>query len=267
MSEETIITRTPAMRRRTWIIRGVLWSFVIVVFSFVTGCTLLIEPPIHLLFGWVFHGMTTLPPLLANWRMALFPAGCLVLAGVLIHRFVCRSLGAKEVPLSWRPAHTMASLALLLLGCGAAIALSGVVHQTVWLMGDPWTENRGRRAKQTQAVSNARQVLLALHEFHDAEGHYPSSLRELEGKFIHSPKLVWVETETSRLPEAFIFLKPGGTISLTEVEPLIVSPVFESRQKIVVGYSDNSVTSLPAGKLESILKGGGKKKIETTPHP
>lgn len=267
MSEETIITRTPAMRRRTWIIRGVIWFIVILVFTSLTGCTLLLEPPFLFLFGWVFHGMQTLPALLGNWRMALLPAGCLVLAGVLLHRFVRRCLAEKEVPVSWRPVHTMASLALLLLGCGAAIALSGVVHQTVWLMGDRWIETRGRRAEQTQAVSNARQVMLALYEFHDAEGRYPKSLQELETKFSLPTKLVWVATENGKLPEPFIFLKPGGTMSLTEIEPLIVSPVFESQQKIVVGYSDNSVSSLPASKLDSILNGGGKRKYETTPNP
>ncbi len=265
MSEESIVTRTPAKQRRTWIIRGVLWSFVILLFSVTTGCTLLLETPFHFLVGWYLHATKALPPLLEKWQALLLPAGCLFLAGILIHRFICRCLAAKGKPLRWRPANTVASLALVLLGCGAAIALSGVVHQAVWLLSDRWIEDRGKRAEQTQAVSNARQLMLALHEYHESAGHYPNSLQELESTFPASPALLMVKTETTSVAEPFIFLKPGGSVSTVEVEPVIISPIFESAQKIVVGYSDGSVSSLPTSRLGLILSGGGNLKTKNTP--
>ncbi|MES2921716.1 MAG: hypothetical protein V4819_09220 [Verrucomicrobiota bacterium] len=255
MSEETIIARSPVRTAISWIVRGVLCCVVILFFLLMIQSVVIIEVPIHFLFGWVFHGMTTLPPLLGNWRMLLLPAGCLVLAGVLIHRFVCRSLKAKEVYLVWRPTHTLAFLALLLLGCGAAIALSGVVHQSVWLMGDRWIENRGRRAELTEAVNNARQLMMALMEFHDEKGHYPNSLQELESELNIPHQLVWLKTGNGKVPEPFILLHPGGTRPMNADEPLIVSPVIQRDGKVAVGYGDCSVRSLPVSKLASVLAG------------
>lgn len=263
MSEETVVARKSSTR--TWIIRGVLWSIVIFVITILSSCTLILEAPIHFLFGWVFHAVKTLPPLLANWRMVLFPAGCLLLAGVLIHRFVGRWFKAKERPQPWRPFFTVASLALLMLGCAAAITLSGALHQFIWLMGDPWIENRGRRMEQTLAVNNARQLVMGLFEYHQKHGHYPNSLLELKSELDFPARLFLVPVDYSRVSEPFILLNPGGTRAVNPDEPLIVSPVIINVGKIVVGYGDGSVTSLPAKSLNRVIQGESRSKIQQQP--
>jgi len=254
MSEEPLALKTPASRRWTWVIRGVLWSLVILLFTFITGCTLLIETPVHLLRGWLFHAMKTTPQALGNWRAFVLPSGCLILAGILIHRFVQRCLVTQGAAQRLRPADTIAALSLLLLGCGAAIALSGIVHQTVWLMADPWTEDRGKRADLTACVNDARQLMLALAEFHVEKGHYPESLQELVTTLNVPSQLAWVRYGTGKVREPFLLLHPGGKRAVTADEPLIVSPILQQDGKVVVGYGDCSVRSLPARMLDRILE-------------
>jgi len=250
---------------RTWIIRGVLWTFVIFVFSVLSSCTVLVETPVHFVLGWLFHAVKALPSLLGNWRPLVVPLGCLVLATWLIHRFIRWSQVAKGNPPSWRVRHTVSAVSLLLLGCGAAIALSGVVHQSVWLMSDPWTENRGKRMEQTLAVNNARQLVMGLFEYHEKHGHYPNSLRELESELDAPARLFSVPVGYSRVNEPFVLLHPGGTRAVNPDEPLIVSPVIQSAGKIVVGYGDGSVTSLLAKDLERVIKGESRFKIQQQP--
>ena len=186
--------------------------------------------------------------------MILLPIGCLMVAGFLLHRFVCWWVKVKGNEMTWRPAHTMTALGIFLLGCAAAIAMSGVVHQLVWLSKDPWTEDRSRKPYQTEAVNNARQLLFVLYEFQEPEGRHPSSLQELEGKYQIPRRLWWVRTGDEKIPEPFVLLYPGGTESSEAIEPWIVSPIIGSGGKIVVGYSDGSASSLPAGSLEKILQ-------------
>lgn len=252
MSEEAIPTKPPPSRRWTWIIRGVLWTIVILVFSALGSCTVLVETPVHFVLGWFFHAAKALPPLLANWRPLVAPLGCLVLATWLVHRFVRWWQMAKGEAPSWRLWHTFSAVALLLLGSGAAIALSGVVHQAVWLLSDPWIEDRGKRAELTMAVKNGRQLMLALLEFHETNGCYPHGFHELE----LPQDLMWVQSSNRSVREPFILLHPGGKQLANGDEPMIVSPVIQSMGKIVVGYGDGSVRSLPAVQLGKILRTG-----------
>ena len=239
-----------------------MWTFVILVFSALGSCTVLVETPIHFVLGWLFHAVKALPPLLGNWRPLVAPLGCLVLATWLIHRFVRWSQVAKGKPLSWRVGHTISATSLLMLGCGAAIALSGVLHQTVWLMSDPWTEDRGKKSDQVEAVNNTRQLMMALMEFHDSKGHYPNSLQELETEFDLPSQLAWVQNGLGKVREPFILLHPGSTRLVNADEPLIVSPVIQRVGKIAVGYGDGSVTSLLAKDLDRVIKGESRLQIQ-----
>jgi hypothetical protein len=254
VTEDAIPTKPRASRRWTWIIRGILWTIVILVISALGSCTVLVETPVHFVLGWFFHAAKTLPSLLGNWRPLVAPLGCLVLATWLVHRFVRWWQVAKGKTPSWRLRHTCSAVALLLLGSGAAIALSGVVHQVVWLLSDPWMEDRGKRAELTMAVNNGRQLMLALLEFHQTKGRYPYGFHELE----LPQDLMWVQTSNRSVREPFILLHPGGRRFVNADEPLIVSPVIQREGKFVVGYGDGSVRSLPAVQLGKILRTGGQ---------
>lgn len=240
MSEEVNVPKTSASR--------VLWA-IMILFLF-----LLAETPVHFVLGWFFHATKALPPLIANWRLLVGPLGCLVLATWLVHRFVRWWQLAKGGTPSWRFQQTWSAVALFLLGSGAAIALSGVVHQTVWLMSDPWTENRGKSAQLISTMKSGRLLLEAVQEFHQTNGRYPNTFEELESGRELPRGLMWVQCGNRGVSEPFILLHPGGESLMNADEPLIVSPVIQNLGKIEVGYGDGSLRVLPASQLGKILR-------------
>lgn len=259
MNEEPIVVRSGWQIAGSWVLRIVVTLFVLILFVPMAATLLVtLEAPFHLAFGWIFHAGKALPPLLGGWRAFLLPLGCLVMAGVLIHRFASRWIDAKGSPRCLRPKETVAAISLLLLGSGAAISLSGIVHQAVWLMSEPMTENRGMRADLTATVNDARQLMLALYEYYDENGHYPNALGDLETEIGIPPRLTWARYGTRTVPEPFILLCPGRTRAANEDEPLIVSPVLPRDGKFVVGYGDMSVRTLPATQFSRILRERGK---------
>lgn len=256
MSETPVITRSKTRSVILWIIRTVILGIIVVFFSAMMRTIVLVEFPIHFLLGWMFHSWEVLPPLLAKSHALALPLGCLVLAGVLAHRFIRSALAKNGSSRNWRPTDTFSSIVLVLLGCGAAIALSGVAHQVVWLMGDRWVRSN-HRTEQTVAVNNARQLMFALMEFHDLHHRYPNSLHELDIlSDLQSDildRLIWVDVNDNRLEEPFILLHSGQERLSNPDEPVIVSPIIGSTGKFVVGYGDFSVRSLPASQFNKIV--------------
>lgn len=240
-----------------WFVGVTLCVFLLLVVMVILtggGFVFIIETPIRFFIGWVPHAFKILPSFSANPRSFLLPIGCLILAGILLHRFIQRSLASKTPRLVWRSKDTIFSLLLLLSGCAAAIALSGVVHQAVWLMSGRVIENHGKRSELTYAVGNARQLMLALLEFHEAKQRYPYSLQEVTTEFDMQPRVTQVEPEDSDILEPFILLYPGRTRVADGKEPVIVSPVITKDGKIVVGYGDMSVRSIPGSRLGEIIE-------------
>ena len=93
---------------------------------------------------------------------------------------------------------------MLLLGSAAAIALSGVVHQMFWLAGGKVIESN-RRGDLTEAMSNGRQLMLALFEYQDKNDRYPESFEEVVPEIIQHPvhlrQLSWLGRGDGRVPE------------------------------------------------------------------
>jgi len=198
----------------------------------------LFEVPFRLLCGWAVHAWVTLPPLLARWNELLLPAAALGLALFLTDRFIRWALAAKGSKLSWQGRHTVAATFLVLLGAAAAIAMSGIVHQAVWLGGEPWW-GKGRGYQLTEVVSNARQIAVAMQELERKNGRYPESLAELE----LPANLLIAEPRERGLVEPFVYLKPAKHLPAGEVVPVIVSPMLPDREKVCVAF-------LPSGNAD-----------------
>lgn len=255
MSEETVTIGSPSKRKWKWFLRGTIGIFAVLVFSLLGHHIVLVETPVHFVFGWLFHMVREAPPLWANWRAILPPLGSLALGSWLIHRFAGWLLAANGKPGSWRPRQTLMTVALFLLGCAAAIAMSGIVHQLVWLLKDPWLEDRSRKSNLVTTMSNARQLLLAIHEHHDSEGSYPDSLNGLELLGDRPNRILWVNTGNGGVKEPFVLLHPGTKRILDADEPLIASPVIQGDGgRVVVGYADSSVRSANLQQFAKILQ-------------
>jgi hypothetical protein len=154
----------------------------------------------------------------------------------------------------------LAGLSLLLLVSAAAIATSGIMHQFVWLAGGKMIESRGRNADLTMAMSNGRQLMLCLLEYEDTKGRYPRSFVELEefegfeGQKETIRQLWWLDTRDGNVPEPWILLRPGSAETALAEDPVIVSPVIRSREKVAVVFGDSSVRSMTVKMFEDLMK-------------
>jgi hypothetical protein len=253
--------------------RGVIYALGLLFLAFLflmiaSRYVWLILLPFHLICGWFIHASKALPHLFGKWQEAILPMGCLLMASVIAHRFVRRWVDEKFPDRTWRIRHTAGALSLLLLGSAAAIAASGVVHQMFWLASgkvikiNRWTE-------LTEATSNGRQLMMALTEYRDTNGRYPDSFEQLAPEMIRYTevlgRLSWLESRDGTAPEPWILLKPLDSDMTTARVPVIVSPILNSGEisKVVVGYSDGSVSTIYGEQLKGILdharraEGGG----------
>lgn len=225
---------------------------VLLMFAACSGLITFLEFPLRLAFGWIWHLVQGVPVLLPQWPELLLPLACLAVATWLAHRFIRWWLAAKGSALDWRGRHTVSAAAIILLGSAAAIALSGVAHQAVWLADAPWWTNGGRAYERTEAMNKIRQLHRALVDFESEHGRPPDSLEELDPAI--NRRLFHQSPSAGEPPEPIVYLKPGDSDPATVV---LVSPLLESlRERVVVGFRSGEAKSLPVrpGQLEEILE-------------
>lgn len=214
------------------------------------GLILLFEVPFRLLCGWAVHVWVTLPPLLPRWNELLFPLAALGLSLFLTDRFIRWTLAAKGSKLPWQSRHTVSATFLVLLGAAAAIAMSGIVHQMVWLGAEPWWGN-GRGMQQTIALDKARQIAVAIKEFEQKNDRYPESLAELD-----LPRdLLLVPSRERGLAEPFVYLKPADDrkADIDAGLAVVVSPVLPDRGRVAVGHLSGDAILVQADQLPDLL--------------
>jgi hypothetical protein len=211
------------------------------------GLILLFEVPFRLLCGWAVHAWVTLPPLLPRWNELLLPLGALGLALFLTDRFIRWALAAKGSERAWQGRHTVAATFLVLLGAAAAIAMSGIVHQMVWLGGERWWGNG--RSQVTVAMSHTRQIIMWIHDFEEQNGRYPESLADLDLPV----GLRAVPSREQGLQEPFVYLKPTESPSAGEELLVLVSPLLPDSDRVVVGYLSGTTTAIQADQLPALL--------------
>ena len=262
MSDEPITPVEPAKRKRSWVGRSIVVGILCFIVIGFFGAVVVIELPFHLVCGWVIHANNTLPPLLAEWRSALLPLAALVVAGFMLHRFIRWATQATERNRPWRSSHTLAAMALLLLGYGAAITLIGIAHQSTWLLSERWIGNgrSGPLVEEMQAFSQTQNLTHALEEFHARNGRYPGAMDELDVPM----KSLLVKTGDGGGAGSFIYLKPKGQPGGPE-EPIIVSPMVGSRQEFVVGFTSTEVRAMNWEKLAKLLQPAAPAPLPTTP--
>ena len=252
MSEEQP-SLTPAQKARERIYAIIAIS-VVVMFLVCSGLITALELPLRLLLGWIIHLGNSIPALVPQWHKLLLPLGCLALATWLVHRFIRWWISANGSAIAWRARHTISATLLVLLGSAAAIALSGVVHQAVWLLDAPWWVNRGRFMIRTEATNKIRQLHLAILDFETEHGRYPDSLAEVKT----NRQLLYQSPDRGEPPEPILYLKPREApvhSDTNEDIALLVSPLLGSeREWIVVGFTSGAARSMLRQQLPEILE-------------
>jgi hypothetical protein len=253
MSEEP-----PATKLRIWQERlyAIIAISLVVMFLGCSGLITVFELPLRLALGWIWHLVQAIPALLPQWHKLLLPLGFLALATWLVHRFIRWWITAKGNALDWRARHTVAATSLVLLGTAAAIALSGVVHQAVWLAEAPWWRDQSKAIERAEAMNKIRQLHIAIIEFEDEHGRYPDSLAELDLEK-HS-KLLYQSPASGEPPEPILYLKPREAPVHSDTDDgiaILVSPLLGSgRDRVVVGFTSGAAKVMFREQLPEILE-------------
>jgi hypothetical protein len=211
----------------------------------------LLEIPFHMLSGWAFHALETLPPFLAKWRSAVLPVGCLIIAVWLTHSFICRWAKIKRPDLKWRIKYTLSIYSLLFLSSAAAIAMSGIVHQFFWLSKEDVIERRGVSDKAILMLT-ARNLNQAICGSYNMNQRYPHSLDEIVEYYLE-PDHHWYSKRGVGVPEPFILIQPRSSDKLEHDEVTLVSPYFHSIDQYAVGFGDGSVRWMKPAMLKRFL--------------
>lgn len=263
MSEEPVTIQKPPARRR--VVRSALWLLALLAVLLILLAAIrnvfIIEIPFHLAIGWLLHAVRSMPVLFAHGRSCLLPFGCLILAGILLHRFIRRTLASMKSPIVWRTKHTIASLLLLFSGCAAAIAMSGIVHQAAWLTDGELTEDISKKSDLAAAYGETRNLLMLLYDYHDSKGRYPNSLQELATEYQEPQHVLWLQGGPGAVAEPYVLLHPGAVTAVPADEPLVVSPIIQREGKMVVGYGDLTAKSVPAEQWKAIFQKLERKNI------
>lgn len=259
MSEERASSRKPKRHYIAWAL------LILFLFTLIGLIPWLIEMVMHLLIGFLIHAWKNLPPLMAQWPSLILPLACLLIAVALADHFVRWFLQGKLLANRWKAAHTIMATFLILLTVAAAIAMSGITHQSAWLAQEPWLRDRNAPIR-AMAILNAGQVMKCLYVYQSKHQRYPDSLHELlADDELLRPEVLRVQTSDSETTDPFIFLKPGGVPSANSNDALIMSPILNSsRPVVIVGYEDTSVRVEPASAFETILK---QASVHSAPKP
>lgn len=236
-----------------------LWAFVIVFVIF----TLLFFPgglPIlqafwALVTGWVSHGFRVMPAFAAKWQSTILPVAAVLLAWWVGHRWLRGFLKAKGSSLleKWTIRHSGALLALLMLGSAAAVSISGVVHQAMWLGQTQWTEIRGARPL-TIARLEMRNLMQMMHYFNNENGRLPKNLDELRMSEVNRD-YHFVERTFFRshgLVLSPMMTQPGAVLeNLNPATVILISDLVEGHHVIV--RADGSQDAISVEELEELI--------------
>lgn len=221
----------------------------------------ILELPFRLFAGWFFHASRAFSHFSTDFfsfaRAAAFPCAAAAIALWGTHRLVLWWRASNGISNDWRFKHTALAGTLIFLGSAAAIALSGVLHEAVWLPQGKIIKSN-RRMPLTMAINNARQLGMLLFEHESDHESLPKSLLDLEelaGDSFRLQRLLFVDLGTQGPPEPFIFLK-SGTSSNNPHEILMISPQMTEDGSFAVLKADLSVTRQKPEKFVEVIKTG-----------
>ena len=174
--------------------------------------------------GWAFFIYQNITQLSFNWEMIACGVVALIMATYGFHRLVIWI--RKEKLWQWRWSLSIVTLMLFLFA--ASIAMTGIIHQSAWLVKSPMLHNSRTAAYRTKSVAHLKQIYIGILMYEEENKKYPDSLeqiREVEPRM--SNVLLYCQTEDGWEP--WIYLgnlhnaakKKGKTLNL----PLAMSPV------------------------------------------
>jgi hypothetical protein len=176
---------------------GILLVCLFLILLFCVGMQFVFEAPFTLAFGWPRYLWRVIPQLHPD--PGSFAAGVVCLVGFTLgaHAFLRWLYGVwgteegeslDKKPRRWQWRRTMQLVGLFVLMFVSGIAVTGMIHQTGWLIQSP--EPLLHNSWDDRAVSvsgnNLKQICLAAHSYQDADGDLPKSTFDATGGPMHS---------------------------------------------------------------------------------
>lgn len=238
-------TSPPASRKRR-IIRGFLWALGVIVPLFLlaqAGHPWLLLIVFYLTLGWAIHAWRI--PGMIDWN---FPTLLISFAGLaatvfLVRRVIDWFAAESEKPAPATPVIVRITLIVICI-CGAAISLSGIIHQAVWLAGKPLTYGIGRLSTwQHQVTSNVQTTLKSLKKHAAAHGEFPRFLSELSREDSSTASALYYQiSEDPDSLEPLVYLRPGQPLEeLPPETPVLIAPRVGSLYA-VIGCANGTVS-------------------------
>ena len=211
---------------------------------------LLLEPPCRLLFGWVFYLAEVLPRTRFNLELLLSSLGALVLGTTGLQWLMRTFCGRSRWP--WR--FTLAWCGVLIVMFGTSIAAVGIVHQIGWLFRLPqWVDMRGM-GTQVKAMSNARQVMLAVRQYAGAHnGKFPNSCADMMPEIVTDSRIFWVSVDKNMPLEPLVYAGAGLHDTDFGNLPVVWAPRPSADGRRVVARLDGSAEVVREDKFQEML--------------
>lgn len=252
----------PVWKRRLIRLGVLIWIGVLAIFFLslvlLSGTSpYLLDPPFHLLFGWIGFLWVTLPKMAMRWEMIFSALIALAFAMVILHvvaRWFLARIGTSG---AWTTKSTSAVVVAVIVLFAASFMATGIGHQVAWLRNEPMVKSYrfGENRHLSQQGNNARQIVLAIQLYagqHD--GRFPRMLEDLAPEYIEGDALVRLkhfQSHPNSEGEPWSYLGYGMTSDMPQYLPLVVSPrpILTSGEYIVAQF-DGSVHFVDKPRLD-----------------
>ena len=206
-----------------------------------------------LFLGWLAHTFRVIPLLDWNAELIFCFLLALTLATWMLHRALNWLHKQGTLKQAWTPKRTLALTSLLLMLFGMSVAMTGIVHQSIWVMKGPIAQSN-HRSRTTNEINNVKQLYTACFSYaKDHKGNMPSNLRLLidEGLLDEDHILLYQPQNRDLPPEPWVYYP----WTLSDRTNLIVlhssSPAFNGRW--IVGQLNGAVQTVSNEEFQEML--------------
>lgn len=209
--------------------------------------------------GWLYFLARVIPEL--EWNLSMIASSLIVLGiAVVGFHFIARRLRA-----GWRFRWTLACTGLGGALFAAAIAVTGIFHQGVWLVKDKNIVYDSSRSIVVTNISNARQLLLGLRVFDEDNDRLPESIYEMYPDYVDldpdEDLGFWSFVDKHKVPHEWLYFSeaknlPTGqssTPSDSSVQHILLASPVDIDGKYVVAFSGGSVAAVKRKQYIELL--------------
>lgn len=190
--QETPNEGSQILKDRVKVFVGLVVGFVLFVIS-LPFLEVIFLAGFDLLFGWLIYAIETFQKITIHWSDVFFTLGLLIAICFTINYFgslFTRTEANAESKSNWTLRTSSMLTLLIVVLFGAGISIVAMAHQCIWMLTSKepvLTMNTRMRAYQSQSRKNLNQSSLAINNFENKFGQFPSGTSvNNSGEMCHS---------------------------------------------------------------------------------